>query len=225
VLQRLHSHLLNRRFERKARIPSLSHDEIQRLFTAELIFPPRKDVMRPGMQTVDGLFALGSLARHVNAKLIFEIGTYQGVTTWFLAKNNPDAEVHTLDLPPEEEPLLPVEESDEFRAQRGGMYYVQHQAENVIQHWEDSATFDFSPWTGLCDLIYIDGAHSGEYVRSDTENALRLLNSAGAIVWDDYWRRSPGTTDALHHYLGEGLELRRIPGTRLVVHLPFASRP
>ena len=43
-----------------------------------------------------------------------------------------------------------------------------------------------SPFAGAIDLIYIDGGHTYEYVKSDTENALELLSPTGTIVWDDY---------------------------------------
>jgi len=41
----------------------------------------------------------------------------------------------------------------------------------------DSASFDYSPYHGRVDLFFIDGAHSYEYVRSDTLNANEVLSS------------------------------------------------
>ncbi len=174
--------------------------------------------MQPGMQTIDGLFFLVSLAKELPARVLFEIGTFTGLTAWCLARNLPDAAVHTLDIPPGETPRLDLEESDLHRAGRMPMAYERLQSVNgVRQHWGDSAGFDFSSWHGACDLIYIDGAHSEQYVESDTSNALRMLSSSGAIVWDDYWRLSPGVVTVLHRRRHE-LELFRVPGTRLVVH-------
>jgi hypothetical protein len=209
---------LDHRFERQATIPALSESELAELYRSDLTFPPRKDLMLPGMQTIEGLFALGSLAALKPASTIFEIGTFRGVTAWFFAQNRPDASVHTLDLPPNTSAKLELESSDEFRATEDMYYLLRSGPPNIVQHWGDSASFDFSPWDHSCDLIYIDGAHSEPYVRSDTENALKMISSDGVIVWDDYWRESPGTISVLDRLHGDGLRLRRVPGTRLVIH-------
>lgn len=34
--------------------------------------------------------------------------------------------------------------------------------------------------------MFIDGAHTYEYVKIDTDNALNLVNYNGYIVWHDY---------------------------------------
>jgi hypothetical protein len=52
----------------------------------------------------------------------------------------------------------------------------------------DSAAFDFSPFHGAIDFFFIDGAHSYEYVRSDTLNALRCCHAGSVIAWHDFGR-------------------------------------
>ncbi len=62
---------------------------------------------------------------------------------------------------------------------------------NVIHLGHDSKTFDYTPYLGSCDLVFIDGDHSYDGVRSDTEHAFRLLrNEHSVIVWHDYMRTS-----------------------------------
>ena len=78
--------------------------------------------------------------------------------------------------------------------------------------------YDEGGYEDSIDLVYIDGAHSEPYVESDTDNALSVMAPGGAVVWDDYWRHSPGVAAVLHRR-AEELDLRRVPGTRLVVHL------
>ncbi|MBL8012699.1 MAG: class I SAM-dependent methyltransferase, partial [Candidatus Omnitrophica bacterium] len=39
---------------------------------------------------------------------------------------------------------------------------------------------------GKIDLVFIDGNHSYEFVKSDTENALEMLSEKGVIIWHDY---------------------------------------
>jgi len=162
---------------------------------------------------------LAGLARALNVSSAFEIGTFDGVTTWTLARNMSSGVVNTLDLPAGERAELTLEDSDEaVRELASDHIYdeLPHPA-SIRQHWGDSASFDFSEWTGACDLVYVDGAHSEPYVASDTRNAFAMLSERGAIVWDDYWRQVDGVPNVLHRLAAPGP--RRIPGTRLVIHL------
>jgi predicted O-methyltransferase YrrM len=59
-------------------------------------------------------------------------------------------------------------------------------ASKIIQVWGNSATFDFSPWHNKVDLVYVDGAHTYQFVKSDIENALKMLRPGGSIVFDDF---------------------------------------
>ena len=82
----------------------------------------------------------------------------------------------------------------------------------------DSATFDFSPYRGAIDLVYIDASHSYSYVKADTEAALAMLSPSGTIVWDDY-TYYPG----IYAYLNElaptlGRPIYHLLGTRLAVY-------
>ena len=52
----------------------------------------------------------------------------------------------------------------------------------------DSATFDYASFEARVDLFFIDGAHSYEYVRSDTLNALRCCRPGSVIAWHDFGR-------------------------------------
>jgi hypothetical protein len=60
-----------------------------------------------------------------------------------------------------------------------------------------------------CDLVFIDGNHDYEWVKHDTDLALRL--GAKIIVWHDYGTE-PGVTRAVDE-LGEGVV--RVLGTRI----------
>lgn len=192
----------------------------------ETVLPPQT-WLKGGNQDFAGLLFIVGLARALNSKRVFEIGTYNGVTAWTLARNMGNAEVNTLDIPPGSEPSLPFGVSDhenkkEF-TQRA--YPLPPGSGVVIQHWGDSATFDFSAWRRSCDLIYVDGAHSRQYVDSDSENAIDMLAPVGAIVWDDYWWRIPGVAESLHDMRTRGgLDgIYRVPKTRLAVHLSEAA--
>lgn len=89
----------------------------------------------------------------------------------------------------------------------------------ITQLYGDSAIFDFSPYAGSIDLIFVDGAHSFEYVMKDTASACRMLTDRGVILWHDYsaW---PGVTEALNRQYREDRLLRWVEDTTLAVHLP-----
>jgi hypothetical protein len=58
---------------------------------------------------------------------------------------------------------------------------------NVTHLEGNSLDFDFSPYAGKFDLVFVDGDHHYESVKKDTENAFRLLKDDSAmIVWHDY---------------------------------------
>lgn len=182
---------------------------------------PCKSLFEDGTQSIEGLYFLVSLAQALDAHRVFEFGTFTGVTAYTLAMNVPQSTVHTLDLPAGGLPTLNVEKEDKgyipsnsrTRAFDGTM-----EATRIVQHEGDSARFDFSEWNSSFDLVYIDGAHSYDYVASDTKHAFDMVRrSSGAIIWDDYGPGWPGVVQ----YLNERNDLRlyRVPGTRLVFRL------
>jgi hypothetical protein len=58
---------------------------------------------------------------------------------------------------------------------------------NVKHILHSSLSFDFSTLGGRFDLIFVDGDHSYEAVRSDSKNVFGLLrNDSSIIVWHDY---------------------------------------
>jgi hypothetical protein len=207
-------YLLYLHFSARSPIPEAPESLLYRLGEYSVLLPPGS-MLRSGNQTNQGLAYLATLACALDARLVFEIGTYNGVTAWTLARNVRDAVVHTLDLPAGATPAFDLDPTDvgnvipfERRAYEGTP-----EAERVVQHFGDSALFDYAPFVGLCDLVYVDGSHSLAYVRNDTARAFELVKERGAVVWDDYWRRVPRVPEFL-----DSLErpLVRLPGSRLV---------
>ncbi len=133
---------------------------------------------------------------------ISEIGTFHGDTAWLQAHNDQAVQVYTLDLPdPDAADRASYELSDpEYFAgwDRGVTFRGTPESARITQLLGDSAVFDFSPYAGAVDLVFIDGSHSYSYVRSDTEAALGMLSNRGVIVWDDY-THYPG----IYAYLNE----------------------
>ena len=129
-------------------------------------------------------------------RAILEIGTFDGRTTLNLALNSPsDTRIYTIDLPKDEtsSALLKVARSDQNLIKKNvtGSRFLNSKDESakkkIVQLFGDTATFDFSPYDGSIDMIFIDGAHTYEYVMNDSTIAFKLLrNGKGLILWHDY---------------------------------------
>src|SRR5262249_7472680 len=141
------------------------------------------------------IVSLCLLSRQLTPKTIFEIGTLRGYTTYHLGLNSPaDATIYTLDLPAEHSsPKLETTLVDDWHieaSQRDRKYFFDGtpEAAKIAPLFGDSASFDFSPFHGKVDLFFIDGAHSYEYVRSDTLNAIQCCHPGSVIAWHDFGR-------------------------------------
>ena len=158
------------------------------------------------------LLELGCLAyavKNIGAKTIFEIGTFTGRTTRVFAMNAATgARIVTLDLP-----------QDRVAHVVGRDFEDTPEASRIEKVSGDSASFDYSPWHGRCDFVWIDGNHDYEYVVRDTETAVRLCRPGGWIGWHDYWHASPtlGVTRAVRQARGRFAEIRHLRGTTIVM--------
>jgi predicted O-methyltransferase YrrM len=134
--------------------------------------------------------ALAGLSRLVGARRVFEFGTYKGVSTTQLVLNLADGGmVFTLDLP-EDHPAysLPIPKPEEraIAAEGGkGILIPRDLLDRVTFLSADSALFDENPYLESMDLVFVDGAHSYEYVKSDSEKGWRMLRSGGIMAWHD----------------------------------------
>ena len=134
--------------------------------------------------------ALSSLIHKINAKRIFEFGTYKGVSTTQLALSLPhDGMVFTLDLP-EDHPAyslaIPNVAEQQIAAEKGKGILIPHDLGGKVTFLRaDSAKFDTTPYRESMDLIFVDGAHSYEYVKNDTVKGLEMLRPGGLVAWHD----------------------------------------
>lgn len=133
--------------------------------------------------------------RIVDARRVFEIGTFLGSNTLNMALNLPDdAKVFTLDLDeqhavgleqlPEDAPLTQMHLASQSSLDFAGTAA----ASKISTLIGNSITFDFSPWKGSIDFSFIDGGHDFLTVKSDTENALEMAaaEKLSCIMWHDY---------------------------------------
>ncbi|WP_216907229.1 class I SAM-dependent methyltransferase [Synechococcus sp. CCY 0621] len=144
------------------------------------------------------------------AKKIFEIGTYRGQTTCGFADVCEDAEIYTLNLPPEQD--------GRYGEYIGSFIKTSPNKHRIHQVFSDSKTFDTTPYRRMMDYVFIDGDHSYEYVKNDTQKAFELLAPNGAIVWHDFAGKSEGVVQYLSELAVER-PLMRIKNTCLVLYL------
>jgi len=131
----------------------------------------------------------------------------------FALNTPPDSKIYTLDLPRDVtlEPRLGSSLADReiTRAyiasdSRNQPYFFENTdvARKITLLSGDSATFDYSEFHGKVDFFFIDGAHSYEYARSDTINALKCCHPGSVIAWHDFGRVGVGV-DGVSRWVAE----------------------
>jgi hypothetical protein len=176
-----------------------------------------------GEMPLNELLVLCQIVRHRRPKTIFEIGTYLGGTTLQLAANS-QAEIFTIDLPPPKhkdylEPKIWDPASDVYPDNPGVRFCGSPFEQRIVQFLGNSQTFDFSPYYGGVDLVFVDGCHHYEFVRKDSDNAIKMLSEDGIVIWHDYARHAPGVVKALNE-LSNNVSLKYITGTSLAISQP-----
>jgi hypothetical protein len=126
------------------------------------------------------MMLLAGLAEEMEDCTYFEIGTWRGESAATVASRA--SSCYTLCLPDNE-------------MARRGMHPATIQShglfskglKNVVQLHGDSRSFDFGGIHKKFDLIFIDGDHHFEVVKSDTEKVFEhLVHDESIVVWHDY---------------------------------------
>jgi predicted O-methyltransferase YrrM len=184
--------------DRRLFVETLSNSRIRPLRITQ-IFPGIEDqsvevgVIDPDtahVNHVDMLYVC-AMARHVRARSLFEFGTFLGRTTYHLARGQDVTEVFTLDLDPSAEYPAGLNVGRAVRAvhERGLQGYFfrgQECARLITQLHGDSRTFDYAPYRGRMDFVFVDGGHTADLIANDTKQALAMLKPGGLIVWHDF---------------------------------------
>ena len=150
------------------------------------------------------LVVINSLCSLVRPMHLFEFGTFRGRTTLNLAANSPEgATVFTLDLPREDlegARFKVLDGENTFVSKKDSSRYFSGTpySGKVVQLFGDSATFDYSPYLGTMDFIFIDASHGYDAVLNDSRRAMEMLRGGhGIILWDDYDEWYEGLTRAV----------------------------
>ncbi len=195
--------------------------------TAEVAFIGRGPYVVDGGTSDAEAWILAVVARQ--ASCLFEFGTCTGKTAYLWARNSPpNATVITVTLAPDDLTDAHSEAEDHprdvsYAARESShtkfLYTDSDVAHKVEQVFADSKALDIAPWTGACDVVFVDGSHAYSYVMSDSTKALALLRPGGLALWHDYAGplHSPGVYRALNE-LATRLPIVRIAGTSLAAY-------
>lgn len=184
----------------------------------DIVIPhtPRLLGSRVLIMTFSEIYTLCMLAKGINAKKIFEIGTFEGETISNVAHNvADDTEIYSLDLPLDE--IVDVE-----RSKIGRYIKEDPKADRMVKIlYGNSLNFDFSSFHRQIDMMFIDGGTSYECIRSDSENAVKCVKEDGFIVWHDFLgvcKNYLGLVSGIFEIVKKhDLKLHLIDGTRIVI--------
>ncbi len=201
------------------RIPTISLDEILGERQAEV----RLSVMRyeDGMLPSEQAMALLAILIAEAPAEVLEIGTFMGHSARKMAENLPTAIIHTVDLPQEfsaeSDPAKDILKDDFHLIARrvvGREFAGRPCASRIKQHFADTATWDFRQ-AGNSTFFFIDGSHTYEYCKNDSEKCLELCDGRGVFLWHDCDETHPGVIKFVSEWRRRGRDIRRIAGTSL----------
>ncbi|MDD5193709.1 MAG: class I SAM-dependent methyltransferase [Candidatus Nanoarchaeia archaeon] len=166
--------------------------DLPKIFNASssnIDFPKSMQVKDGSLTSLKEFEALVSLCKLSNPKNIFEIGTFEGYSTYTLVKNSEDSIIYTLDLP-NKNIILKYNVGDlnqKYISQNKQIIFLNKiEKSRIKQLYGDSAVFDFKKFYDKMDFIFIDGSHTYEYTKNDTEKAFKMIRKNGVVVWHDY---------------------------------------
>lgn len=168
------------------------------------------------------LIFLCSLAKRDHSPIV-EFGTFRGRTTYNLALNSL-GEITTVDIGHVLGKAIDVKvniEQHEYASHTTGELFLSAPPEirnKIKQMRGDSTKLDYSHLYGKVGMVIVDGGHSYEVCKSDSEQALRMVKPGGVIIWDDYGAFWPGVVKALDE-LSPTVKLYFLPYENLVVHI------
>jgi predicted O-methyltransferase YrrM len=154
---------------------------------------------------------LAAIVASLRPSNVVELGTSRGKSTLIMALNATHSSVvYTIDLPPEASSTVLRSSWSDLQRQStrepGEEFRGSTVESRIVQVFGDTAELNLSDQLadlyGKADLVFVDGAHTKEYVRNDTELALKLAHPGTVVLWHDYNRfgESRGVTEFLDEF-------------------------
>jgi predicted O-methyltransferase YrrM len=190
-----------------ARLPRVTVADFQKRLAGST--PPTRVNLHPrvtgiGSGTIADMVTLASLVAACQPRQVLEFGTCEGASTWHLWANSPpDANITTIDLPPN----ASVAGSTDLDLQGVSSRPMLPDDPRVRLIERDSRTW--TPDVREVEFCFIDAGHSYECVKNDTEKALSVMRPGGLVVWHDAtWRRDGyGVNDYLRELRSAGVDV------------------
>ena len=161
------------------------------------------------------LVTLARVTKTRRPRTIFEMGSYDGLTTAVFLLNAPgDAQIYSLDLPPQSnaDDNELATDKDLVAARQVGAIPKSLGLEKYTQLFCDSMQFDPAPFRGSIELGLVDAAHDVKHASNDTIKMAEMLTDDGIVFWHDYGGKGSMRPLASYHCPHP---LYRIPETTL----------
>ena len=130
--------------------------------------------------------SLATVMRNVKPKVALEIGTSTGKATVLMSVNAPDANIYSINIPPEE--IISGEGGElttiALEREKIGIAYRERKLPNITQIYANTAKWN--PDLGAIDVAFIDGSHDAEFVINDTLKILKYMHPGSFIIWHDF---------------------------------------
>jgi methyltransferase family protein len=172
-----------------------------------------------GGMSFSELVILARVTKTRRPRAIFEMGSYDGLATAVFLLNAPDdAQVYSLDLPPQsgaEDDELSTDK-ELVAARHIGAIPKAIGLNHYSQILCDSMQFDPAPFRNSIALGLVDAAHDVKHVSNDTAKMAQMLTDDAIVFWHDYGGK--GSLRPLANYLeslARKCSLFRIPETSL----------
>lgn len=160
--------------------------------------------------------ALLYLIRLSCKKNILEIGTWYGKTTYEIASKFPEKTIFTMDYM--EDDLVLNEHETKHRASKEDLckYPKEEALGNVNFIYANSHTYDFNQFLNV-DFFFIDGDHSFDGVKIDTEKSIDYLKShnGGMIAWHDVHTKNLTQVPDYMQYLSKSVDIYYLKDTNI----------
>lgn len=130
--------------------------------------------------------SLATVMANAKPKIALEIGTSDGMGTVLMAVNAPQAQIYTVNIPPEG--IIAGEGGHlttiALEKEKIGACYKGRGLQNVVQIYANTARWE--PDFGPIDVAFIDGCHDADFVYNDTKKVLKNMRPGGFILWHDF---------------------------------------
>jgi len=164
-----------------------------------------------GNLPIQNLKFINLLVKYLQPRIILEIGTFKGRTTFNMTKNSPKSVVITIDPGPNPDFSSGSDKRYLQELNEVGSFYksqTQEEKNRIFQLYEDSTSMtcleklDELLQGKKIDFAFIDGGHTYENIKHDFEElVLPRLADNGVVLFDDYGRLY--TVIGSVHYLAE----------------------